>query len=571
MQSDMVTQISIALMAAAALALLAKLARQPLIIAYIAAGVALGSAQGTGWIRSDDIRPMADLGLILLLFMIGLEIKLKDIKEAGKTVLVAGVGQAVIGIGLGMAVFALAGFPLGQGRFDALYLSMAVSLSSTIIVVKLLYDRGAIDSAAGRITIGILIFEDIRAIFFIAIQPTLHNPAFIVIAGSILKTIAIIAGAFAVSRYLLPHLFRYVAKLPDLMMLCNLAWCFIVAGIAARLGLSWEMGAFIAGVSISSFPYNHDVIARITSLRDFFVTLFFISLGAQIPRPDGNTLMIAAFVSVFLIGSRFVSITPFLALMKAGKRSSFLPALNLSQISEFSLVICAIGLGLGHIDPQVLSIVVFVLVITSITSTYGIVYSEKILATVDPVLERLGIGEQAVGHVEQGRRVGRPLLFLGFEQSASSTLFELSKGDPSISGRTTVVELNPQVRKELEELHIHCHYGDVSQPDTLMAAGIEHTLVVVCTVSDQLLKNSSNARLLTQCRMLAPSAQIIVTANTLDQARRLYRMGAAYVFFPRLVSTRELAEVIRAALEGAILEHRQAALQQLEKRAEVLP
>ena len=361
--TDVLLQIAIAIVAATLAAFLARLLRQPIILGYIAAGLLVGPTGGFGWVSMEAIEPISELGLILLLFMIGLEIDLKKLLRAGKPLVSAGVGQFVICVALGLAFWPMLGFGLHRGHFDAIYLAVACALSSTMIVIKLLHDKFELDTTAGRLSLGILVFQDIWAILFLAVQRDLYNPAVSAIFLSLAKGIALVITAFVVSRYLLPPLFRSIAQVPELMVIGALGWCFGVAMFASWLGLSREMGALVAGIALSTFPYNLDVIAKIVSLRDFFITLFFVTLGARVERPDWDTVTIALLGSAFVIASRFLSIAPILQLTRAGSRASVITSINLSQISEFSLVICALGFGLGHIDQEIVSIVVMMLLL----------------------------------------------------------------------------------------------------------------------------------------------------------------------------------------------------------------
>ena len=208
-----------------------------------------------------------------------------------------------------------------------------------------------------------------------------------------------------VSRFILPRLFRSVAKIPELILVMALAWCFLVCAAASYSGLSVEMGALIAGVALSTFPYSLDVIAKVISIRDFFVTLFFVALGMKIPMPTASLLGLAALTSVFLIASRFLSIFPLLHFMRFGHRVSLLPAINLSQISEFSLVVVSLGLAFGHINNQAVSLIIFVFVITSITSTYMISYNHQIFLWLSRVLSTLRVKD--LGYGDERERIWR--------------------------------------------------------------------------------------------------------------------------------------------------------------------
>lgn len=570
MHFDILIQIAIAIVTATVFALLAKATRQPLILGYIAAGIMIGPTEGFGWISPHDIEPIAELGLILLLFMIGLEIDLKKLRQAGTAVVSVGVSQFMICAALGFLVAPLLGFQAGGGEFDAVYFAVAMALSSTMIVVKLLYDKSELDTVPGRITLGILVFQDIWAILFLALQPDLANPAPLLLLASLAKGVGVVIFALAVSRFILPMLFRSIAKIPELMVLGALGWCFFIVLVAEQLGLSKEMGALIAGVALSTFPYNLNVIAKVISLRDFFITLFFVTLGAQIPQPSWDVLMIALAASAFLVASRFITISPVLYMLGSGTRISLIPAINLAQISEFSLVICTLGVGLGHIDQNVLSVVVLTLVITAVSSTYSILYNYEIYSALNPILMRLGLKDIADTEPTQGGS-GRPIVLLGFFRAASSLLHELTNIEPATAARIAVVDFNPEVKKELDRRGIASIYGDISHPDTLHHANIHDARVLVCTIPDSVLKGTSNAQLLLAAGALAHGARTIVTAETFESARDLYARGASFVYIPRIMSARELAEVVLEGEIGDLAQRRDGALRHLTERAEVLP
>jgi Kef-type K+ transport system membrane component KefB/voltage-gated potassium channel Kch len=573
MHPDIITQIAAAIVVATVFGLIARALKQPLILAYVAAGILVGPTQGFGWVDPHLIEPISELGLILLLFMIGLEIDLKKLKDSGKPLLAVGTGQFVICVVLGLLVMPWLGFHNGNGKYDALYLAVAAALSSTMIVVKLLYDKFELDTVPGRATLGILVFQDIWAILFLAIQHDLSKPSVFPIALSLGKGVGLVVMALAISRYVLPVLFQRIAKIPELMLVTALGWCFGVSMMASTMGLSREMGALIAGVSLSAFPYNLDVVAKIISLRDFFITLFFVSLGSQIPRPDGALLRDAAIVSAFLIATRFVSISPILHFFNLGNRVSIIPAINLAQISEFSLVICALGASLGHIDERVLSIVVLTLVMTSVLSTYAIQFNHQIFLALNPVLKKLGFRDLESEEPTEGRAEGKPIFFLGFSRYASSLLQELLIRDPGLAIKVGVVDFNPQVKAELDRREIYNVYGDISHADTLHHANVHSATVVISTIPDAILKGTTNERLLRQLRSVAPHAKTIVTAEVFSAAKGLYAQGASFVFIPRLMSVRELADIVLAALEGDLEHKRAIENEEIERRQqlEVLP
>src|SRR4051794_35001238 len=349
---ELIRDITFSIGAAWLLGIVAQFLRQPPLLAYLVGGFALGPA-GLKLIQSaESIEAISELGLIFLLFMIGLEIDLKKIASAGRSITLTAVAQIVGGLLLGVLFFRLCGFGLRSGSWDALYLAVAAALSSTVIIVKVLYEKQELDTLTGRITLGVLVLQDLAAILFLAIQPNLENLAPGVLLLSLVRVVVLVAAALAISRYLLPAVFHRVARSPELVQVGALAWCFLLGELGERLHLSREMGALIAGVALSTFPYALDVTAKVTSLRDFFVTLFFVGLGMKIPMPNGTLILWACVFAAFVVVSRML--TTFLPLysLRQGLRTSLVPAINLCQVSEFSLVVLALGASAHHLKYE---------------------------------------------------------------------------------------------------------------------------------------------------------------------------------------------------------------------------
>lgn len=572
---DLLSNIGLAIVAATAFAVLAKALKQPLLLAYLAAGIVLGPRIGFGLIENEEIISLiSEIGLILLLFIIGLEIDLKKLVSAGRTLIVSGIAQFTICAALGVGFFLMLGFQFGGGRFDALYLAVALALSSTMIVVKLLYDKFELSTLPGSITLGILVFQDIWAILFLSLQPNLLDPKVTTILLSLVEGGGLVLVSFLVSRYLLVHVFAFIAKVPELLLVTAVAWCFLISGIAGAVGLSREMGALVAGISLSTFPYNIDVIAKVINIRDFFVTLFFVGLGLQIPFPTLSLLSYAAIAALFLILTRFISIFPPLYLMKNGLRASIIPSINLAQMSEFSLVIVSLGLGFNHIDSQVVGILTFVFAITSVLSTYMIQYNHQIQLRIAPLLEKIGIRDIKDQIETAVHEDTKEIVFLGFFQESSSIFHEMETlrygGEEPLTKKVLVVDFNPTVHQELCKRQVKCTYGDISSVDTLKHAHVECAKVVVSSIPDSILRGITNRKLLNLSRRICPEAKVIVTANTIQGALDLYNEGADFVFIPRIHSARYVAEVIADALDQPLGEHRESELKSLCTRCEVL-
>lgn len=561
------------------MAFIAHYLKQPLLLAYIAAGVIIGPRIGFGFIKNEhDIETISHIGLILLLFMIGLEINVKKLKEVGRSLVVTGSMQFVICVLLGLGFFSLLGFTMGGGNYNLLYLAVCCGLSSTAIVVKLLYSKFELDTLAGRLTLGILVFQDIWAIIMLSIQANLASPDVILILLSFVKGALVVLISLLASKYILPGLFKAVAKTPEIVLIASIGWCFLICGLAEVFGLSLEMGALIAGVAISTFPYNHDVIAKVINIRDFFVTLFFVALGMQISNPSDNPgiLLYAVAAAVFLIASRFLSIFPLLYSLKNGNRVSLLTSINLSQISEFSLVIAALGLAAGQISPEILTIIIFTFVITSVASTYMIKYSDEIQKFLSRIVVKIGFKDVGSKESKAGDSDKRDIAILGFYTIASSLISEMESYDAvnedgvRILDNVMVIDFNPEVHKKLTDKGIKAFYGDISHTDTLHHAGLEHAKIVISTIPDSILVGTNNLKLLSNIRSVAPNAKVIVTSDSPDMAVKLCENGAHYVLVPRVLSAQSIMEVLKIILNDIDEDVMSNELELLKSRDEII-
>ncbi|TPQ38197.1 hypothetical protein C2U70_09550 [Bradyrhizobium guangdongense] len=574
---ELIRDITLCILFAWMLGLLAHFSRQPLILAYLIAGFCIGPF-GAGWVKSQEsITVISELGLIFMLFMIGLEIDLKKIVRAGRVILFAAGGQLIGGCLLGILFFVGIGLSLGGGRFDAVYLCVACALSSTVIIVKVLYEKRELDTLPGRITLGVLVLQDIFAILFLAVQPSLADLQVTVILLSIVRVAVLVAAAFLVSRYVLPRLFHQIARRPELILLGALAWCFLVAETAERLHLSREMGALIAGVSLSTFPYALDVTAKVTTLRDFFITLFFVTLGMTIPVPNMSVIGLALMIAAFTVVSRVVTTFVPLYLMKQGLRASLLPAINLAQISEFSLVVIQTGVTDNHISTQTANAASFAFVVLAVLSTFAMSRSDEITRWAIGPLKRIGLRDldDSHAHGEEGHEGGhgeaRRIVILGFFRAASALLAEIERQNPLLLEQITVIDFNPDVYQTLLARGLHVVYGDISNVDTLVHAGVAKSEMIILSVPDSLLKGATNEKLVRHVRTLNPDALIVATADLLSDVGELYAAGASYVTVTRLSDAHELFTVLEAAQAG-LLEDKRAELDlRLSERREVLP
>lgn len=584
----LVLEIGIIVLVAGVLSYLFNLLKLPLILSYLATGVVVGANIGFGFVHSEvGIANLSEIGLILLLFMIGLEIDLNKLKRAGPSLATTGIFQFVVSASLGFGFFMIFGYGMGGGSFDLFYLAVGTAISSTAVVVKLLYGKSELDTLSGRLTVGILVFQDIWAIVILGLQPNLADPQILEIMLSFGYMIGMIALALLVSKYVLPPIFKRIAKSPELIILTSLAWCTAICGVAMLFDLSLEMGALIAGIGMSTFPYTLDVEAKLTNLRDVLMMLFFVALGMKIPNPlnDPSLLLIAMAATVFVLFARTASIYPFLKALHNGNRVSILTSLNLGNISEFSLVIAAIGMREGHIGSDILTILIFTFVFSAIGASFIIGNNQALEQFISQrILSRIGLKDRVSYTEAPQANLDKDIAFLGFFRNASSMIEEFRRieeelGEGGLLERSVVIDFNETSHDKLRAMGVTTIYGDVAHIDTLHHAGIHDVKLVICSIPDSVLVGTTNAKMVEGIRTICPHAKVIATADTAATAEDVYNAGADYVVVPRKVLAGHVVPVISLFLSAAdgneeaqheIQQLRETELGALRKRVEVL-
>ncbi|MBP9885814.1 MAG: cation:proton antiporter [Leptospiraceae bacterium] len=534
---SLLKDIALGIIFATILSHIARILKQPLILGYILGGVILGKEMGFGLVTSEEsIELISEIGLILLLFIIGLEINLTELAKMGKSMFTLGVMQFILCVSFSMGFFALLGYSMGGNNFDLLYIGVALSLSSTLIVVKLLQDKIEISTVAGKLTIGVLVLQDIWAILFMGLQPNLLDPNIFKIAQSIGIIFIILVCAFVISRYVLKYIYEACANRPELVVLTSISWCFIICGVADKVGLSKEMGALIAGMSIAAYPYGTDVISKLIGIRDFFVTLFFVSLGLKVQMPTLSMLGLACVVALFVVFIRLLSIAPVVFLAKRGLKNGLVTSLNLSQISEFSLVIIALGQGYGHVTGEVRSLILNSMILSSVLSTYLIIFNHETAGFFTKILNKIGISDRKKEEqikVESTDEEGkRDIVLLGYFRIGQSLVNYVSDISPTLADRILVVDYNPANKNILLEKGFRWEYADLAHPDTLHHIGIHDAAIVICSISDVFLKGITSQRLLEHLKKISPEAKFIMIADELEQKKNLINNGAYKVIVP---------------------------------------
>jgi Kef-type K+ transport system membrane component KefB len=543
------SEVAALLLAAALVGALALRLRQPLILAFIVVGV-LGGPAVLGWVTAaDQIDLLAKIGIALLLFVVGLKLDLHLVRTLGPLVLAAGLGQ--------MAVSALLGYGLsrglGFGPLAALYTAAALAFSSTIIVVKLLSDKREIDALHGRTAVGVLIVQDVAVLLVILGLTAFgggepEDGIWSTAAEILLESAAMLAFLAMAMRYVLPALLERLATSSELLVLFAVAWAVALAAAAEWIGFSKEIGAFLGGVSLASTPYREAIGARLVSLRDFLLLFFFIDLGAGLELGPllGHAGMAVALSLSVLLGKPLV----FLAILGAlgyRKRTGFLTGLSLSQISEFSLILAALGLSLGHIDRSTVSVITLVALATIGVSTYLTLYAHPLYERLAPWLR---IVERRVPHPEELGDATAP------DEAPDVILFGLGRYGGEIArglvakGRNVLgIDFDPQAVSTWQGEGLSARYGDAHDPELLAHLPLTSAQWVVSTA----VERDVNAALLSALRAHRFEGRVALRAHDSHDVEALERAGADVVLAPFRDGAREAVDVLNAGLENSEL------------------
>ena len=525
---DVFTEIAVLLLMAAVIGAIGVRLRQPLIVAFIVVGILVGPSV-LGWVSANDqVDLLAKLGIALLLFVVGLKLDLHIIRTMGPVALATGLGQVIFTSVVGYFI----AIALGMTPITALYVAVALTFSSTIIIVKLLSDKREVDALHGRIAIGFLIVQDIVVVLVMIGLTALGENGDVVGLGREAIEVLVKGGLFITAigllmRYVLTPLLHQLARSPELLVLFAIAWAVALGAAGAQLGFSKEVGAFLAGVSLASTPYREAIGARLVSLRDFLLLFFFIDLGAGLDLATlGAQVTPAITLSLFvLIGNPLIVMT-ILGFMGYRKRTGFLAGLTVAQISEFSLILGALGLSLGHIDADTMGLITLVGLITISASTYMIIYSHLLYEWISPWL---GVFERKRAHREETGDLateenGADVILFGQGRFGSGIARELRQRGYRVLG----VDFDPDLARRQGENGYAVRYGDAEDPEFLATLPLGQVRWVLSSVREMPV----NLALLHGLRDYGYKGRVAVTAHTLHNAGQLKQAGADRVLIP---------------------------------------
>jgi Kef-type K+ transport system membrane component KefB len=523
------TEFSLLLLMAAAAGAVSLWLRQPVLIAYIVIGIVAGPAVLGMVTAHEQIDLLAQVGIALLLFVVGLKLDLQHIRHIGPVALATGLGQLTFTIIIGFLLI----LAMGKGWLEALYVAVALTFSSTIIIVKLLSDKRELDSLHGRIAVGFLIVQDLAVVVAMMVMSALRadgdDGSLLALAGSLTLRICTAAvGLYLLMRYVLPRVVDRMAQSQELLLIFAIAWGTGLAALGEWAGFSKEAGAFLAGFSLASTHYRDAINARLTGIRDFLLLFFFIDLGSKLDFSTlGSELGPAAVLSLFVLIGNPLIVMSIMGYMGYRKRTGFLCGLTVAQISEFSIIFVAMGISLGHIDKGALGLTTLVGLITIAVSTYMILYSHSLYERVGPWLsmfERKRPHRELAVATERHDLHEADVVVFGLGRYGSRLALSLKEAELKVLG----VEFDPEVVRDMRRHGLPVRYGDGVASEFLESLPLKQTRWIVSTLPDI----ASNRDLLRGLRELHFTGDVAVVARNELDGVVLKEMGVPTVLYP---------------------------------------
>lgn len=512
-----------------------KVLRQPLIIGYIASGILVGPFFLDLLKSTESIATFAQIGVAFLLFVVGLSLNPKIIREVGKVSLIIGIGQVLFTSIIGYFIAKA----LGLSSLSSLYVAVALTFSSTIIIMKLLSDRNDVETLYGKIAISFLIVQDLIAVIILMAVSSLSNGAgiFDLVLSSVLKGGAVIMVLILIGVYLLPRLTKWIAQSSEFLLLFSVGWCFALAALFNYLNFSIEVGALIAGITLSISPYHYEIGSKMRPLRDFFIVIFFLSLGAQMVLGNISQYLIPTILfSLFILIGNPLIVLLLMGLLGYTRRTSFMCGLTVAQISEFSLILIALGVQLGHLSNEILSLVALVGLITIAGSTYMIMYADKLYFWLSPYLR---IFERKGSKIDEHKYYVQDqydAILFGYSRVG----FELLEALKKTGKKILVVDHDPETIIKLAKEGQACRYGDANDLEMLQELNISKTKMLISTIPSF----ETNVLLITKAKKRNRTVITIVVSHQIEPAIRLYKAGATYVLLPHFVGAKYVSTLI---------------------------
>ncbi|MFH1789951.1 MAG: cation:proton antiporter [bacterium] len=529
-------QVSVLLGIAVLIAFIMRMLRQPLIVGYILAGIAVGPLF-LNFVSADEqfFKTFAKFGIVLLLFVVGLSLNLNYVKKVGQKVLVGGLIQFASTALICMTVVQFLKFSF----IGALLLAISITFSSTIIVIKLLSDKRDLEAVYGRYVIGLLLVQDIIAVAIMIFLNTTSASVDVWYLTAIItmaKGFLLVGVVFLMSRYLLPAIIDEVAKSSEMLFIFTVAWCFGIASLVYWAGFSIEIGAIIAGVSLGASPYQPEISSRVKPLRDFFIVLFFIVLGSELRIADVR----GALVPTIIISLTVLIVKPIILYfimrwLKYTRRSSFLAGTTAGQVSEFGFILIFTAVGLGLLSGTELAVLTMVALITIFISSYLITYNEQFYKMSMPLLRRLGGDENR--SIKEEKIDDYPVWIFGYHRIGWKVCEALAEKKVKFA----VIDFDPTAISKLKRRQIPAFFGDAADVEFLEEIPLHKARLIISTLPEV----DDQKTLITYIRQHNKKAQIIANLYHSDGLEELYQAGADYIMMPHLLGGQWISEILK--------------------------
>jgi len=543
--------ISLMLLVVLAVSFIMRLLKQPLIIGYILSGILAGPLFFDFLSSGSSLSLFSELGIAFLLFIVGLHLSPNVIKEVGGISLITGVGQVVFTSIFGLFIC----LGLGFNFVSSIYIAVALTFSSTIIIMKLLSDKDALDKLYGKISIGFLLVQDLIAIVILIIVSSLSSGGNIysLIGSTLVKGTIIFLLFIPLNKYVLCRLDKFFAKSQELLFLFAIAFGLGMASLFYYVGFTIEVGALIAGILLSYTPYSYEISSKLRPLRDFFIISFFITLGSQMIFSEISGFIIPAIIlSLFILIGNPLSVMILMGIFGYSKKTGFMAGLTVAQISEFSLILVSMGVKFGHLTNDLLSFVTVIGLVTIAGSTYMIMYSDYIYSKLSRylgVFERKKIKEENV--------VNNNHEFILFGENRIG--FSIMNCFRKLNRPYLVVDFNPERVAKLCKSGTNCIYGDVSEDNFFDELRFENAKLVVSTIPEF----DANLMILKRIKRINPNIVVVVTGRHIADATKLYKLGADYVILPHFLGGEYVARMIEESLNSGDIVYKREKEKQL--------
>lgn len=506
--------------------------KQPLVIGYIIAGFLVGPQLLKITYNIECLEIFSQIGITFLLFIIGINLNLKVIKEVGKVSIYTGIGQVIFTSIFGFIIIKI----LGYSNIESAYIALAITFSSTIIIIKLLTDKKDIARLYGKIAIGFLIIQDIVAAIALILISAWSNGTNIIdsMFSIIIKGTVLIYLIYIFSKKFLPKIVQYFAKSQELLFLFTIAWGIGIATLFHVFGFSIEIGALFAGIALASTNFNIEIISKTKPLRDFFIVIFFVLIGMNLSIENINSLIMPAIIiSLFILIGNPIIVMLIMKFLGYDKKTNFKAGLTVAQISEFSLILISLGYKIGHLNKNILTLVTLVGIITIFLSTYMIIYSDKLYNLISKYLK-----------IFDGKgKIKKEIINTNYEAvlfGYDKTNIDIIKIFQKLNLKFLIIDYNPENINLMKAKNIDCLYGDAADNDFLEELLLSKIKIVVSTITDF----ETNLLILQKLRKNNSKALAILKTNNIHEAMIMYKNKASYITIPHHLNTDKTIELI---------------------------